>query len=271
MKNTRAEKVAEYLKLHSRKLKNMFKWDSNIESLEKVFGELPKEYSKNKEAFLHYFDLKKFLEEKLKNIDLESDDFKKIYKWIIKDWGRIKIGNEDNLHGLVKDFINRKDDKPRFDRLASTSKVGAFMFPEDCIIYDSRVSYSLNWILLSKGETNNFFPIPEGRNSKMNAFDIDVLIRLINKEKYLNNYQNDKKNKNHISETDKVLFYDKNNAYCELNRLVKEVNVLLWDSEEDKHKPYLTEMLLFSIADTVVYKDILERVGVVLNEKSDSK
>jgi len=37
MKNTREEKAAEYLKPLSSKLKNMFKWDSNIENLEKVF------------------------------------------------------------------------------------------------------------------------------------------------------------------------------------------------------------------------------------------
>jgi len=52
------------------------------------------------------------------------------------------------------------------------------MFPEKHFIYDSRVTYSLNWIILSENAGNRFFPIPEGQNSKMRAFEMNILICL---------------------------------------------------------------------------------------------
>jgi|TARA_B110000305_G_scaffold151996_1_gene168598 hypothetical protein len=45
-------------------------------------------------------------------------------------------------------FLN--SDKPNYKKNASASKVGAYMFPEKYIIYDSRVAYALNWRILSE-------------------------------------------------------------------------------------------------------------------------
>ena len=86
----------------------------------------------------------------------------------------------------VLEFL--RTDRPKFKRIASTSKVGGFMTPTKNIIYDSRVAYTMNWIILSEDAGDRFFPIPEGRNSKMQAFDLDVLIRL----KFLNIYRPNK-------------------------------------------------------------------------------
>ena len=67
-----------------------------------------------------------------------------------------------------------------YNRIANISKVASYMYPEKYCIYDSRVAYTLNWIILSQNTGNMFFPIPEGRNSKMIAFDMRGLIRLYN-------------------------------------------------------------------------------------------
>ena len=106
----------------------------------------------------------------------DKEKFNKLCLWIVKDWGGIKTGSVSAIKELVENFLN--SEKPQYKRIASTSKVGAFMYPEKFLIYDSRVAYSLNWIILSEGAGNYFFPIPSGRNSKMMAFDMDVLIRL---------------------------------------------------------------------------------------------
>jgi hypothetical protein len=150
-----------------------------------------------------------------------------------------------------------------FDRIASSSKIGAFMFPEDLIIYDSRVAYSLNWILLTTGEEKDFFPIPEGRNSKMMAFDMNVLIRLKLKEKYRPS-DTSSDNKKLISKIDNKVYYLKKTAYQKLNDLIKEVHVLLWEDDCPKEL-YYTEMLLFSIADKQIYLDIINKVEFNIN------
>ena len=136
------------------------------------------------------------------------------------------------------------------------------MFPEKNVIYDSRVAYALNWIILSENAGQKYFPIPEGRNSKMIAFDLNVLIRLKN----ITNYQiTDIKQLDHrlfIQNCDKKIFINKKDAYCELNNLIKEISIKLWKGEKNKEENlYFTEMLLFSIADREVFRDITTLYG----------
>jgi hypothetical protein len=131
------------------------------------------------------------------------------------------------------------------------------MFPGSNVIYDSRVSYSLNWIILSQNAGNYYFPIPEGRNSKMSAFDLNVLIRLKNIANYKTNNIEDLDHKLFISNCDKKLFINKNDAYSELNKIIKQINIKLWHGDKEKQNNlYYTEMLLFAIADKEIFKDI---------------
>lgn len=171
------------------------------------------------------------------------------------------IGSIPDTLILIKDFLNQ--DKPNFNRIASSSKVGAYMYPERNVIYDSRVAYSLNWIILSENAGQKYFPIPEGRNSKMSAFDLNVLIRLKN----ISNYQTtDIEHLDHklfIKNCDKKIFINKKDAYSELNNLVKQIHKNLWIGDKAKEENlYFTEMLLFSIADREVFRDITTLYGI---------
>lgn len=178
--------------------------------------------------------------------------------WIIKDWGGILTANDNDTVNLISNFL--KQDNPDFKRIASSSKVGAYLYPEQNIIYDSRVAYSLNWIILSKNAGKKYFPIPEGRNSKMSAFDLNVLIRLKKIANYQPNNISDLDNRLFIKNLDKHLFIDKKIAYSELNKLVKEINKKLWQGDTEKENNlYFTDMLLFSIADREVFIDITKR------------
>lgn len=171
------------------------------------------------------------------------------------------IGSIPDTLILIKDFLNQ--DKPNFNRIASSSKVGAYMYPERNVIYDSRVAYSLNWIILSENAGQKYFPIPEGRNSKMSAFDLNVLIRLKN----ISNYQTtDIEHLDHklfIKNCDKKIFINKKDAYSELNNLLKQIHKNLWIGDKAKEENlYFTEMLLFSIADREVFRDITTLYGI---------
>ncbi len=58
---------------------------------------------------------------------------------------------------------------------------------------------------------------------------------------------------------DNKVFFTKAEAYTKLNDLVGRVNEKLFENEEDKkHQRVYTEMLLFSIADNIIFEDILK-------------
>jgi hypothetical protein len=97
--------------------------------------------------------LKKLISKKLNELKLKNDpNFYVLANWIVVKWGGIKSNLSKND---IDTFLN--SEKPKFERIASTSKVGSFLYPNSHIIYDSRVAYSLNWILLIKTSRIKFF------------------------------------------------------------------------------------------------------------------
>jgi len=255
------EKIVKYLEKYKSDLPTLYQWPVEIArlvELETLSIEEAHDLVKLK-PYYQGLQLRKIVGQKLNEAyESNKDLFYKLCLWVIKEWGGIKTRSVKDISDLVKPFI--KETKPDFNRIASSSKLGAFMYPEKFVIYDSRVAYSLNWIILSENAGQKFFPIPEGRNSKTSAFDMNVLIRL----KYIKNYRPESlealKKRNFINEVDKTLFIDKKEAYSELNSLVKQINVKLWEGDPVKERNlYYTEMLLFSIADREVFMDITTR------------
>lgn len=261
------DKIVNYLIALKNKLPEIYYWESKIENLIdlKVITKEQSEVLNNKTRFKKELELKTIIGQKLNEYNKESEEFFQLCHWIIKDWGGIKTGKVKNTENLIMDFLGSKH--LSFKRIASISKVAAFINPKKYVIYDSRVSYSLNWILLSEDAGEYFFPMPEGRNSKMSALDISVLIRLKNIEHYYPKESELLNNKKYISKLDDKLFIKKENAYSELIKLVKSINKKLWKGDKEKEANlYYTEMLLFSIADREVFKDITERFNEVLSK-----
>ena len=95
----------------------------------------------------------------------------------------------------------------------------------------------------------------------MQAFNLNVLIRL----KFIDIYRPDKteiwKNKKFIANKDNEIYVPKADAYYELNKLVGKVNQILWNDSR-KLEPFYTEMLLFALADKGVFQEITERVRI---------
>ena len=261
------DKFVKHLDRYKSDLSTLYNWNAKIDRLveletltEKQVNEM-NALSANKKFYEKELQLKKIVGQKLNDtLKSNADLFDKLCLWVIKDWGGITTANDSDTINLIKAFLG--NDKPNFNRIASSSKVGAYMFPDRNVIYDSRVAYSLNWIILSENAGQQYFPIPEGRNSKMAAFDLNVLIRLKNISAY---QTTDIKHLDHrlfIKNSDKKLFINKKDAYFELNNLVKQINQKLWKGDKEKEQNlYFTEMLLFSIADREVFMDITTKYG----------
>lgn len=185
--------------------------------------------------------------------------FYELCYWVISDWGGIRGFKKENVPALVKTFF--ESEKPSFDRIPSASKVGSYLYPEKFIAYDSRLAYALNWAMLYTGASNVYFPIPSGRNTKLLSYDMNVLIKLRHSNIFKPSSLDALDHKQYINERDKQLYISKEDAYVVLIDLIKKINAKLHPGD-GANKLYLTEILLFSIADKEIFRDITENVKI---------
>lgn len=258
------DKITSYLKSYSNSLPGLYKWNVNLDSLLEL--DVISSFELNSLSAETPYEKEIFLKDRLKiklNESYKSDRvlFNKLCLWIIKDWGGIRGVNDERTLELVHQFLNNK--KSDFNRIASISKVASYMFPQKYCIYDSRVAYALNWIILSQNAGTKFFPIPEGRNSKMMAFDMKVLIRLFNVQKYAVKNVFGMDERLFVKNRDKHFFIEQDEAYNQLNSLIKQISKELWNDDKSEYL-YYTEMLLFSIADREIIQDITNSVKVTI-------
>jgi len=184
-----------------------------------------------------------------KDIDFETS------LWIITKWGGIgsfkdNQANKDRIIKLGSGLEKRKFTKDLFGVISSLSKIASFLNHDEYFVYDSRVIYSLNWLIL-KGNIKEplFFPMPESRSSKLTLFDLDTIIHLF--------YKDDIEKPGFK----KSLFVNTNDAYFVYCDLIKELNNRLFPD----HKPYYLEMLLFVIADTTIFDELKSSVQIKIN------
>ncbi|WP_459211729.1 hypothetical protein [Aquimarina rhabdastrellae] len=263
------EKIAAYLKGIKANITKVYKWTANIEGLVRLkvitieeFYELNQQTLYDKEVAIK-FKIEEKLNEYFKT-DLKQ--FEALSMWIIQEWGGIKGAKPHTTMPRIYEFI--KSEKPKYEALPSVSKVGMFMFLQKNIIYDTRVIYALNWILLSQEAGSHFFPLPGGRNSRMNAFDMEVLIRIAHSNQYKPEKRSDLNKRNYIATIDQAFFVKEEDAYAEAIQLIKAVNELLWEGEKAKY-PFYTEMLLFSSADIEIFHDITNTLQLSFKSRKE--
>lgn len=202
------------------------------------------------------------LREKMQ-VELQSSDLgrtAKIAEWIVKDWGGIPLGND--LPACVKRAEEehvRNVGEFTFERIASWSKFLAFKYPQKYAIYDARVVYSLNWILLVSG-AKKFLPVLEGRNSVMGLLDykLRLLIDVHGKSRIEVALAERKGNKTHfMSGLEKDVFFEKTKAFSIYCYLLSLVAAQIYPN--DSHGLTKVEMILFSIADRGIAQDVLRQ------------
>jgi len=125
-----------------------------------------------------------------------------------------------------------------FSTISSLSKISSFLDCENYFIYDSRVIYALNWLLIK--HTNKYlFPQPAGRNREILKYDIFTIYRLLNK-----------------NEVRQINYGDAYANYCEL---IKNLSLEVYGK---KYKAYRLEMLLFILSTKYIVDDIKETVEI---------
>lgn len=100
-------------------------------------------------------------------------DHQKLNEWIVQDWGGIKTHKDFDTLSIAME-------KNSLDRISSWSKIASFQNIKTKIIYDSRVIYTLNWIIYKYNkETNNaskYLFQPSGRNKLLTLLPVDSII-----------------------------------------------------------------------------------------------
>ena len=271
----------EIVKKIAKKLQNYESPDALARIYKWSLPELPNELrhgfsvilqkSSNSEILSSYgktIKLRALLEEYLNTCNAENKE--STYEWIVKNWGGIKTGKDENLTASIAGAIKThhdNDGKFEFSRIASWSKALAFQYPERRAIYDVRVIYSLNWLLFKEGHSGKFFPASEGRNSLINFFSYEqelykrVLgserIKLAFKEELNKRMSSEKSMKSSmINSLGKEVYIDQGYAYQNYCNILIEIANQVF-GQNDKFGVTKVEMILFSIADGDIVGEVL--------------
>lgn len=246
--------IIEQLKNYSEKIKIEDRFTYNFDSNSTIFSDQEKyELTHEQNNFKRNIILKELMKTKTKGSFTQTE----LNFWIVNDWGRIQTfkKNEKNIEKISKfskQLSEFKLTQDTFGTISSLSKISSFVDPDNYVIYDSRVIYSINWLILTSTTTDlKFFPMPTGRNKKLIDFDLKTIIHLIHLDKYKSN---------------ETLFYDHRFAYFQFCKLLKLLSKAVFD--DHNVKPYYLEMLLFTIADNEINQEIIQRTSIGIKNLS---
>jgi len=120
-----------------------------------------------------------------------EDRLHELARFVVSDWGGLRRNSPKTLHGYVQRYTAHVDDfdavtsaralharvsaahqSPVFplEGIASWSKWLNFVWPEWALIYDARIAFALNAILLMRDIDAPAFPVPVGRNATLGHF-----------------------------------------------------------------------------------------------------
>lgn len=179
--------------------------------------------------------------------------------WIVQTWGGIRgfkrnKRNTSLLHELKAAMIagDHSFFSTHYDRISSLSKVASVYYPQRYAILDSRVAFSLNWLLGIHAPQHKLFIQPPGRNTTLERYDLKTLF--------------------HLSGLP-FEFYHKGECYTQYCALLQDVKTHLCSMDCPIQHLYEIEMLLFSIAvsprhateKSLIMQDIHARVDLTIN------
>ena len=247
--------VIEKLKEYSTQIDLSNRFDFIVDPSDSIFTESETQsLLSEKNLFDQNVRLKWILKEKYeKTTESNSLDF-----WIINNWGGIRgfkpnDRNKEKVKTFRKQLLKRRLSKDSFSTISSLSKISSFIDPDNYVIYDSRVIYTLNWLILTcenqEAFNEKYFPMPSGRNKIISDFDMNTILNLF-----------------HISEYTKEqsLFISQQQAYFDYCDFVKKATTEVFGNGT---KPYLLEMLLFTLADKEIFEELKEKIKITTANK----
>jgi hypothetical protein len=233
------------------KLDEIYSFDFKMVNAGFFTAEETKVIQEKRNIFEKNVALKETVSEKLKT----ADDKFQYYEWIVKDWGNIHPFKKtlsdvnDFICSVKKGLLLGK----QFDTISSYSKIVSFLEPDKYFIYDSRVAYVLDWLLLKNNTPETlYFPVPNGRNSNLKKYDIETIINL-----YCGNVRKDKNGK---------LYYDKQEAYFIYNSFVRR---LYEKTNGAKMRPYYIEMMLFALFEHIVDAEVKRNLSITIIDRTE--
>lgn len=253
--------VINNLQQYKDRLKSLYVWNPDTKSLIEILEKynnsiLPElinkivEIHKQEDLFVKNLELKKAVSDLVnyEQIKCNNELLYSIYEWIVVKFGNIRRFDKKSMKGAIN-FIDQleKNSSTGLDRVASFSKIASFWRPSDYVIYDARVAYTLNWLLL-RNKSDVFFPEPSASaNTQVSGIDIYTIIRFHKKENYLRQEKRFADRSRVISNCDKSIFISDDNAYTEYCTLIKEIHSSLFNDDNLIDRPFYTEMLLFGL------------------------
>ncbi|MCC1485633.1 hypothetical protein [Winogradskyella immobilis] len=238
------QNVIRKLKEFSTQIDLKKRFDFNFDVSDKIFSSAEnKRLKTHNNPFDQNVELKWILSEKYQsNSEQNFIDF-----WIINVWGGIRgfKPNEKNIDKISR--FKKQIEKGRlsldcFSTISSLSKVSSFLHPEKFVIYDSRVIYTLNWLILTcenqNGLIEKYYPMPSGRNRIIADFDMNTIINVSHLPEYMDKSE---------------LFISQQQAYFDFCNLIKKATI---ETYGENAKPYELEMLLFTLADKEIFTEL---------------
>ncbi|MFP3041624.1 hypothetical protein LQZ19_07340 [Treponema primitia] len=182
------------------------------------------------------------LKEIISNKLIHSKNPINIYSWIVKQWGGITKFNKTEME--INYFFNELESKnvtaKYFGTISSLSKIASFKYLNKYFIYDSRVAYALNWLIIKSKNNIKKFPMPSGRNTDLSDnYNIKTILALLKSNIYLSN---------------KYAYI----IYCEL------INEIYNKLKDICKEPYYIEMYLFSLFEKII-EEIKMKVELTIN------
>ncbi|RUA34487.1 MAG: hypothetical protein DSY77_05090 [Bacteroidetes bacterium] len=245
------EKVIERLKMYKNQIDMAERFNFSIDNFDSILDTKERErLFFKKSPFYQNIQLKEILKEKYeKTSNTTPLDF-----WIINEWGGIRgfkanDRNQEKIRKFREQLIKRKLTLDSFSTISSLSKLSSFIDPDNFVIYDSRVIFTINWLILTCENQNNlkikYYPMPNGRNKIISDFDMNTIINVVHVLDYHEN----------------SLFIHKQQAYFNFCDFIKSATKEIFDKDT---KPYQLEMLLFTLADKEIFNEIKNRLKISL-------
>lgn len=215
----------------------------------------------------------------LSNQDLWVDPARRVSlaRWIVTDWGQVDKSADDD-HDLVAlidaaDSDHLKSEPFSIKRPASWTKYLAFRYPHQRAIFDARVAFTLNWLLMKSGESK-FFPFPETANTLLRALDYRMWLaaRMLGatyvRKVFDEEVQAGRVKSRAVSKCMKEIVIPSNyyQAYCDLLGSVGDKVFT-----DDPWAITKTEMVLFSIAPTTIAGDVLDAMSRIAGDSTDTR
>lgn len=247
--------VIEKLKAYASQIDLGERYIYNFDSSDAIFNfsEIER-LTKGKNPFDQNVSLKWILKNKYEKTEESTPlDF-----WIINNWGGIRgfkatDKNKEKIKAFRKQIIKGRLSKDSFSTISSLSKISSFVDPDNFVIYDSRVIYTLNWLILTCENHENFkqryYPMPSGRNKIISDFDMNTILNLFHIQEY---------------SQEQSLFISQQNAYFDFCGFVKKATTKVFGNNS---KPYELEMLLFTLADQEIFEELREKIKITTANK----